>query len=211
MGYFTLKKEAYAELTEKRSRFLARVCPVKSEEEALMFLESIRRDHTATHHVFAYRLRENNFARYNDDGEPGGTAGLPVLDVLERGGLTDAIIVVSRWFGGTLLGTGGLVRAYSSAAKMGVQAAGIVEMEMAGKYHLNVSYSDYDRVMRIARECGVSISYTDFKEDVFMEIIATDGPAFRFSDSIRELTRGKNEMILQEKEYLPIGEKRFSE
>ena len=83
-GIFHFKKEAYAELTEKRSRFLARVCPVKSEEEALMFLESIRRDHTATHHVFAYRLRENNFARYNDDGEPGGTAGLPVLDVLAR-------------------------------------------------------------------------------------------------------------------------------
>lgn len=211
MGYYTLKTEASAELTEKRSRFLARACPVQTEEEALLFLESIRKDHTATHHVFAYRLRENNFTRYNDDGEPGGTAGLPVLDVLERGGITDAIIVVSRWFGGTLLGTGGLVRAYSSAAKLGVEAAGIVEMELAGRYRLSVSYSDYDRVVRIARECGVSISNTDFMEDISMEIIAAEGPALTFTDSIRELSRGKNEMTLIEEKYLPVREKRFSE
>ena len=159
MGYLTIKTNATAELVEKRSRFLARVSPVDSEESAIRYLNEIRQDHTASHHVFAYRLRVGNLSRYSDDGEPGGTAGLPVLDVLDRPGITDAIIVVTRWFGGTLLGTGGLVRAYSSAAKLAVEAAGVVEMELAGRYRLSVPYSDYDRVLRCARDCGIIVDH----------------------------------------------------
>ena len=130
MSYITLRKEAGAELVEKKSRFIARACPVKTEQEALGFLEDIRaQNRTASHNVFAYRLRERNLSRYSDDGEPSGTAGMPVLDILERGDITDAIIVVTRYFGGTLLGTGGLVRAYSGSAGMAVTEAGIVTME----------------------------------------------------------------------------------
>lgn len=208
MDYITLKKEASAEFVDRRSRFIARVSPVKTEEEALSFLNAIRQDHSATHHVFAYRLRERNFARYNDDGEPSGTAGLPVLDILERGDITDAIIVVSRWFGGTLLGTGGLVRAYSTAAKMAVEAAGVVEMGLAGIYTLNITYGDYDKVIRMARETGVIIDDSQFSEEVSLQLIATDSVAAEFSDKLRELTRGSKEIKLVSKQYYPLKEKK---
>ncbi len=208
MDYITLKKEASAEFVDRRSRFIARVSPVKTEEEALSFLNTIRQDHSGTHHVFAYRLRERNFARYNDDGEPSGTAGLPVLDILERGDITDAIIVVSRWFGGTLLGTGGLVRAYSTAAKMAVEAAGVVEMGLAGIYTLNITYGDYDKVIRMARETGVIIDDSQFSEEVSLQLIATDSVAAEFSDKLRELTRGSKEIKLVSKQYYPLKEKK---
>ena len=208
MDYITLKKEASAEFVDRRSRFIARVSPVQTEEEALAFLNNIRQDHSATHHVFAYRLRDRNFARYNDDGEPSGTAGLPVLDVLERGDITDAIIVVSRWFGGTLLGTGGLVRAYSTAAKLGVEAAGIVEMGLAGLYTLRVSYGDYDKVMRLARDTDVAVSDSQFEEEVTLSLIATDQAAEAFSDKLRELTRGSKDIELISKQYYPLKEKK---
>ncbi|MBR3355989.1 MAG: YigZ family protein [Oscillospiraceae bacterium] len=208
MDYITLKKEASAEFVDRRSRFIARVSPVKTEEQAHDFLNAIRQDHSASHHVFAYRLRDRHFARYNDDGEPSGTAGLPVLDILERGDITDAIIVVSRWFGGTLLGTGGLVRAYSTAAKMAVEAAGVVEMGLAGIYTLNISYGDYDKVIRMARDTGVLIDDSQFSEEVLLRLIATDQVAAAFSDKLRELTRGSKEIILVNKEYYPLKEKK---
>ncbi len=208
MDYITLKIEASAEFVDRRSKFIARVSPVKTEEDALSFLNTIRQDHSASHHVFAYRLRERNFARYNDDGEPSGTAGLPVLDILERGDITDAIIVVSRWFGGTLLGTGGLVRAYSTAAKMAVEAAGVVEMGLAGIYTLNIAYGDYDKVIRMAREAGVIIDDSQFSEDVSLRLIATDQVATDFSDRLRELTRGSKEVKLVSKQYYPLKEKK---
>ncbi len=206
MGYFTIKTETTAEIIEKRSRFLARISPVNTEEEALWFLNEIRQDHTATHHVFAYRLRESNLSRYSDDGEPSGTAGLPVLNVLERPGITDAIIVVSRWFGGTLLGTGGLVRAYSAAAKSAVETAGVVEMELAGRYQLFVPYSDYDRVLRCARDCGIIVDNSEFAEAVRIELIGTEKPFQLFSEAINEISKGRNRPELIEHKYLPIKE-----
>lgn len=208
MGYLTIKTNATAELVEKRSRFLARVSPVDSEESAIRYLNEIRQDHTASHHVFAYRLRVGNLSRYSDDGEPGGTAGLPVLDVLDRPGITDAIIVVTRWFGGTLLGTGGLVRAYSSAAKLAVEAAGVVEMELAGRYRLSVPYSDYDRVLRCARDCGIIVDHPNYSEVVRIELIGTEEPIQLFSETIKEMSKGKNFPELIEKKYLPIKEKK---
>ena len=203
-----MKKEAQAEFVDRRSRFIARVAPVTSEEEALAFLNNIRQDHSATHHVFAYRLRERNFTRYNDDGEPSGTAGLPVLDILERGEITDAIIVVSRWFGGTLLGTGGLVRAYSTAAKMAVEAAGIVEMGIAGLYSLSITYGDYDKVIRLANDIGLIIQDSQFLEEVLLHLIATDQAAENFSVKLKELTRGSRDIQLISKQYYPLKEKK---
>ena len=206
MGYITLKKEAAAELEDRKSIFIARAKPVTDEKEALAFLASVKaEDRTATHNVFAYRLRERNFSRYSDDGEPSGTAGLPVLDVLERPGITDAIIVVTRWFGGTLLGTGGLVRAYSGAARLAVEAAGTVTMEMAGRYRLRCSYGDYDRVMRAASDCGVTVEGSDFTDTVLITYTAMDGPAAAFSAAVRELTRGNSSPELAEKGFLSVG------
>lgn len=205
MGYITLRKEGTAELTEKKSVFLAEAAPVSTEQDALDYLKAIReRDRTVSHNVFAYRLRDRNLSRYSDDGEPSGTAGLPVLDVLERPGITDAVIVVTRWFGGTLLGTGGLVRAYSAAARMAVEEAGVVTMELAGRYEFRASYADYERVLRAARDCGVTVNGSEFTDEVLMSFTAVDDNAAALDAVLREMTRGASSLKLLEKDYLPI-------
>ena len=207
MGYRTVKKESVAELVEKKSRFIARVCPVSSEQEALDFLATVKSENrTASHNVFAYRLRERNLSRYSDDGEPSGTAGLPVLDILDRGDITDAIIVVTRYFGGTLLGTGGLVRAYSSAARMGVEEAGVVLMEIAGSYRFSCSYSDYDRAMRIIRDAQADITGSEFLDEVTISYTADDTKAEKIENALVEMTRGKVRPELLEKGYFPTEE-----
>lgn len=140
--YTTIGKQAQAEIVEKRSRFIANVKPVTSEEEALAFLEEMQKTYRdATHNVYAYIVRKNNLMRYSDDGEPGGTAGLPVLDMMRKEGICDLITVVTRYFGGTLLGTGGLVHAYSKSAKEGLKAAGLVDMILCQRLTLTCEYT----------------------------------------------------------------------
>lgn len=140
--YTTIAKEASAEIIEKRSRFIATVRPVNTEEEALAFLNQLRQEYwDATHNVYAYIIEENQLARYSDDGEPGGTAGMPVLDILRKEGLSNLIVVVTRYFGGTLLGTGGLVHAYSKSAKAGVEAAGLLDMILCKELTLTCEYT----------------------------------------------------------------------
>ena len=205
MSYITLKQRAQATIIEKKSRFVADVCPVCTEKEAQDFIASIRaQDRTATHNVYAYRLRENNLSRFTDAGEPSGTAGMPVLNVLERGGITDAVIVVTRWFGGTLLGTGGLVRAYGGAAKLGVEASGLVQMVLAGRYAFRCSYADYEKVLRLAADCGVEVKETVFEADVYMEFVAQSAPAQQLDAALRELTRGQSSLTLLQTGYLPM-------
>jgi len=204
MSYTTLEKEASAELVEKKSRFIARACPVSTEQEALEFLEIVRSENrTASHNVFAYKLRERNINRYSDDGEPSGTAGLPVLDILERANITDTIIVVTRWFGGTLLGTGGLVRAYSGAARMAVDAAGIVVMEMAGNYRFRCTYAEYERASRIVRESGADTTGTEFVDEVIISYTANEDKERSIETALRELTRGRVVPQLIETGFFP--------
>lgn len=118
--YTTLAGYGEDEFVEKRSRFIGYAAPVSTEAEAVAFVNSIRERHReATHNVYAYILREGQIKRYSDDGEPQGTAGIPVLDVLQKAGIVDAVVVVTRYFGGTLLGAGGLVRAYTEGAAIG--------------------------------------------------------------------------------------------
>ncbi|MBQ2085696.1 MAG: YigZ family protein [Oscillospiraceae bacterium] len=208
MGYRTVKTESVAELVEKKSRFIARVCPVSTEQEALDFLAMVKAENrTASHNVFAYRLRERNLSRYSDDGEPSGTAGLPVLDILDRGDITDTVIVVTRYFGGTLLGTGGLVRAYSSAARMGVDEAGVVLMEIAGNYRFRCSYSDYDRTLRIIRESQADITGSEFTDEVTINYTADDIKAEKIENALVEMTRGRGKPELIEKGFFPVEEK----
>ncbi len=205
MGYRTVKKESVAELVEKKSRFIARVCPVSTEQEALDFLASVRAENrTASHNVFAYRLRERNLSRYSDDGEPSGTAGLPVLDILDRGEITDTVIVVTRYFGGTLLGTGGLVRAYSSAARMGVEEAGVVLMEIAGSYRFSCGYSDYDKVVRIILDAQADMTGSEFMDEVTISYTADDQKADKIEKALVEMTRGKGRPELIEKGFFPV-------
>ena len=125
--YKTVEFENSDEFIEKKSKFIGYVKPVKTQEEATEFINKIKSKHwDATHNVYAYVLQENNIQRYSDDGEPSGTAGVPVLDVILKSNLVDVCVVVTRYFGGTLLGAGGLVRAYSHGSKIAVEAGNII-------------------------------------------------------------------------------------
>lgn len=130
-SFKTINERATAEITEKKSRFIANVCPVNTEEEALSFIAEIKKQHyNARHNCFAYIINEKiPIIRFSDDGEPSGTAGKPILDILTNEGLKNVVIVITRYFGGTLLGTGGLIRAYGKSAKEGIIAGKIVEIE----------------------------------------------------------------------------------
>ncbi len=141
MTYKTVYAENRAELIEKKSRFIASVKPVSTEEDALSFINARKAEfRDATHNVYAYIISENNICRYSDDGEPGGTAGVPTLEVLNKEHLTDVVVVVTRYFGGTLLGAGGLVRAYGKAAKLGIDCAKITEKIYCHKLFISMSY-----------------------------------------------------------------------
>lgn len=207
-SYTTLFKDGEYEFTEKRSRFIGYAKRVETEKEALDFVSSIKCLHkTATHNVFAYTLREGNLQRYSDDGEPQGTAGLPVLDVLSRGGITDAAIVVTRYFGGTLLGTGGLVRAYSLAAAKAVENAEIAIMKTCSVFELFCDYPDYDRLVALLPSLGAKIAESDFSDRVRLIITLMKEQSEELLVKVRELTRGKGEPRLIEEKFVPIIKK----
>lgn len=145
--YTTLRNTGTFSYEEKKSVFIGEASPVTTEEEALAFLASAKKRYPdAKHHVYAYILRQNSIMRFSDDKEPQGTAGLPVLDILRKGGISDAVIVVTRYFGGTLLGTGGLVRAYTAAAGGAVRTAGIACFSVYTFCEIRVSYADYPKI-----------------------------------------------------------------
>ena len=154
MAYRTVKQPGEAELVIKRSRFIGRCFPVADEQEALRLLEQVRRQHwDATHNCYAYSVGVSGAcARYSDDGEPSGTAGLPMMETLRRSGVTDALVVVTRYFGGILLGAGGLGRAYSAAAAAAVRSAGAVEMRECVRLSLETPYPLWGRVEPLLRE-----------------------------------------------------------
>ena len=165
--YKTLYSISQDEFTEKRSRFIGYAAPITSEEEALRFIALIKKRHwDAKHNVYAYVLREGQIRRYSDDGEPQGTAGIPVLEVLTKGDITDAVIVVTRYFGGILLGGGGLVRAYGHAASIAVKASGIEKRILCDKVFVSCDYGQYGRVQPLLCAHGAVIDDTVFENEV---------------------------------------------
>ena len=139
--YKTVLKESETLLVEKKSKFISNVKPVDNEADAIAYVNEIKSKYPdARHNVYAYVIDENNIFRYTDDGEPSGTAGMPVLDTVRKSGLVDVVVVVTRYFGGTLLGTGGLVRAYSGSAKQGLEASKIITRMMCDIISARVSY-----------------------------------------------------------------------
>ena len=166
-SYKTTEKKAQDEFVEQRSRFIGYVRPVKTEEEALAFIEEKKKQHwDARHNVYAYVLREGGIQRYSDDGEPHGTAGVPTLDVLLKSGVTDVCVVVTRYFGGILLGAGGLVRAYTKSAKLALEAGGIITMQSCNICRLSCDYNMYGKLSGLIPSCGGVIDDTDFGENV---------------------------------------------
>ncbi len=167
MEYKTIARRCEARFIEKKSEFIGYLCPVQTEEQAVAFIEKIRAMHRkATHNCYAYILRENNAARHSDDGEPGGTAGVPIYEVLRKEGLTDVCCVVTRYFGGVLLGAGGLVRAYTKGAKDAIDAAQIKCMAEAVKLAVTVDYGLYGRLAQVFADFDARIEDERFADNV---------------------------------------------
>ena len=204
-SYTTVRGTASAEIVEKKSRFIASVAHVETEEEALAFLEEVRAaNRMARHNVYAYVLRSADGAgtggervRYSDDGEPQKTAGLPTLEVIRHAGLTDIIVVVTRYFGGVLLGTGGLVRAYTQATQAGIAAAPRVTVSRCADVQLQLAYSDYEPVRRLALECGAKILDEQFTDEVALTARLLDGQQDAFLAKLRELLHGKERVRVE--------------
>lgn len=191
--YVTLRHEASAEFEEKRSVFIGYAKPVKTEAEAMEFVKQIRGKHgDARHNVFAYTLGGGVTARYSDDGEPQGTAGIPVLDVIRKSGVDDACVVVTRYFGGILLGAGGLVRAYSAAAKMALDAAEITTFLPYTELSLVCSYPDYQKIAAELPKFGAIVDDTAFADNVTVAFAVRDIRVDEVTARISEMTAGKS-------------------
>lgn len=203
--YITLDRAASDEFVEKKSRFIGYARPVANEQEALDFIAEIKAKHwDAKHNVYAYCIREGNICRYSDDGEPSGTAGIPVLNVLQKNNLTDCAVVVTRYFGGILLGGGGLVRAYSHGAAIGVNAAEIVIMRMCSQYTLSCDYNQYGRINSLIAECGGLDIITDFGADVIISFTMTEDDFDLFKPKLADASNGSVSAEKKGEKYVKI-------
>lgn len=190
--YKTLRDYAETEYVIKKSKFLSYTKPVKTEQEAQEFIASIKQKHwDATHNVYAYSIREGNIKRYSDDGEPQGTAGMPVLNVLVQEEITDAVVVVTRYFGGVLLGGGGLVRAYSHSAKLGVDESQVITLMPWLVFSISVDYTFYNKTDSLIRELGGVIINSDFGETVTLEFRIKEEAREKLFVNCADLTNGK--------------------
>ena len=190
--YKTVEKEGVDEFVEKKSRFIGHVKPVKTQQEATEFINSLKSKYwDATHNVYAYVLRENNICRSSDDGEPSGTAGVPVLDVLLKEQLVDVCVVVTRYFGGTLLGAGGLVRAYSHGSKIAVESGGIITMAPCKIMTVSVNYSFYDRMNNLLADSGANVIESDFSDVVNIKFSIKADNKDILADKLTQQSNGK--------------------
>ena len=192
MSYKTIREYAKDSFTEKKSEFIGYITPVKTNDEAIEFINSIKAlNRKATHNVYAYILQDQNITRYSDDGEPQGTAGVPVLDVLQKEGLTDVCVVVTRYFGGVLLGGGGLVRAYSHGCKIAVDAAQIMLMCSCFEITAKMDYNLYGKVTYILPDFEVKILDTDFSDSVTIKFLIKSELMDKLYEDITNLSNGQ--------------------
>ncbi len=191
-SYRTLEKAASDEFTVKKSRFIGYAAPVQTNEEAVEFINSIKAKHRdARHNVYAYCLREGHIRRYSDDGEPQGTAGIPVLDVLLKENLTDCAVVATRYFGGVLLGANGLVRAYTQTAKIGIEKAGIITVALCFTASVTCDYNFYGRLQTIICEHGGIVEDVDFSENVCLSFRIPSDSFEQLDAAVFDKSRGK--------------------
>lgn len=195
MEYFTIADRAETTFTEKRSEFIGYLAPVASNDDAVAFINEIKAGHRkAKHHVYAYILRDSNITRYSDDGEPQGTAGVPVLDVLRKRGLTDVCCVVVRYFGGILLGGGGLVRAYSHSASLTCDEAEILHMCESCPLTLRMDYTLYGKVSHCLPQYRVLENGSDFADDVTLRLTVRAEVIDKLMQDLTELSGGRIQM-----------------
>lgn len=198
--YATIAGRCVAEIEEKKSRFIAHLAHAESEDEALAFLEEIRAEHRmARHNVYAYILRGEGASeriRYSDDGEPQKTAGLPTLQTLQHAGLTDIACVVTRYFGGTLLGTGGLVRAYTQATQAAISESKRVTVSVCVDITLRIAYPLYDQMARIAADCSAKTLDTQYADAVTLTLRMLEGTQEPFLAKVTELCHGQEDITV---------------
>ena len=199
--------ESSDEFIEQRSKFIGYVKPVKNEQEALDFINEKRQKHwDATHNVYAYVLRDGNIQRYSDDGEPHGTAGVPTLDVIIKSGVTDVVVVVTRYFGGILLGAGGLVRAYTKGAKIALEAGNIITMERCNIARLKCDYNQYGKISGLIPSNNGVIDNTDFTDKVEIEYHISHENFVKFQKQLADTTCGSVETeVIDEKFFKMKG------
>lgn len=202
-NYKTVLQDASDEMVERKSRFIGYCRPVKTQEEAIEFINEIRALHRqATHNVYAYVLREDNTVRYSDDGEPAGTAGVPVLEVIKKEGLTDVAVVVTRYFGGVLLGAGGLVRAYGKGAKIGIDAAIRIEKIYCSVYMIRCDYSTYGKLEYMVENGGYILKDSAFENDVCLTVGVREGEEEAFLKKVADISGGSAKVTNLPGEYI---------
>lgn len=190
-SYRTVFEASTGEYEEKRSRFIGALCPVSNEDEAMQFISEIRsQNREARHNVHAFVIKENGISRFSDDGEPHGTAGKPVLDVINGAELKNVCLVVTRYFGGILLGTGGLCRAYSAAAKAAVEAAKIVTMQPHKRFVIECDYQQYNRLAPFIEKSGGTVEKVEYTEKVTVTCYFKAELCEKFLDGLREMFSG---------------------
>lgn len=203
--YKTVFENASDEFVEKRSRFIGYCKPVKTEQEAIDFINEKRSEHwNATRNVYAYSLREGNIKRYSDDGEPSGTAGMPVLDVIVKNEIFDVVVVVTRYFGGVLLGTGGLVRAYSHGSKIAVEAAKPVIMQNCLVCEARCAYNQYGKVSSLIIGVGAAVDDTVYESDVLVKFHIKPDLLGTLNKKLADATSGGVTVEQKDEQYFAV-------
>ncbi len=202
--YYTISGEAVAETEEKKSRFIATVRPVATEDEAQAFISSLKAKYwNATHNVYAYYICADNVQqKFSDDGEPSGTAGLPVLEAIKRFEVQDCAVVVTRYFGGTLLGASGLVRAYGKCAALGLEAAGIIRKQLCAQADILLDYTLLGKLQSAIAAQGYMVKDTVYTEDVNMQIYVPVDDIDAFTAVITEASNGRALISIGDKVYV---------
>ena len=208
MMYRTVMHEGRGEYEEKRSVFYGVCLPVKTEEEAIALIAAEKKRYPdARHHVYAYLLSEGNVTRYSDDREPQGTAGIPILDMLRKEGLTDLCCVVTRYFGGTLLGTGGLVRAYTAAAKAAMKDAVPARGEETVVASLSLSYAEHTRIAPLLEKNGVRVTDTVYSDNVTLRMELAAERYDGFAAAVVEWSAARLSPVLTDKIFLLVPDR----
>lgn len=205
--YKTVKAEAFDEYIVKKSRFIGYAKPVTTQEQAVEFINQIKSKHwDATHNVYAYCLREGQIKRYSDDGEPQGTAGIPSLDVLQKEEITDCVVVCTRYFGGIMLGAGGLVRAYSHTAKIAVTAAGIIKMSLCKIATVTCDYNYYGKLVPLICRHGGLVEDSAFSDSVTVQFKIPAEAFEKLNAEIFDTSFGKYTSVEVGERYSQISE-----
>ncbi|MFA5577518.1 MAG: YigZ family protein [Tissierellaceae bacterium] len=206
--YKTIYKFGQDETIINKSRFIGYAMPVEDEDQAIAFIEKIKSMHRdATHNVYAYVVgQNNNIQRFSDDGEPSGTAGIPVLEVIKKENLRNLVLVVTRYFGGIKLGTGGLIRAYTRGAKIGLEAGIIVDMVLHSKLKVRLDYNLYGKIENYLLSKEYIIDDTLFDEAVNIVLYVRDNQIESFQRDMRDMTSGSAYIQILDEEYIAIKE-----